>query len=212
MKRVRVWIDGVTPLMQDRFTGEPRGRLRRNGPEPGHDEAEKRAIAERACYREPEGGLYLPGAALLGMLRDAGRAHYLPGTCHTASDAVPLAVVILDDRIPLYTMGHVARLADFAIDARGVVDEHTGRRVMRYRPRLDNWSACMDIGVHADVLAESVVNKLVTEGGERVGLGAFRPACGGSFGRFVVASWEARSADVPRPARTDRGERAGETR
>jgi hypothetical protein len=212
MKRVRVWIDGVTPLMQDRFTGEPRGRLRRNGPEPGHDEAEKRALAERACYREPEGGLYLPGAALLAMLRDAGRAHYLPGTCHTTADAVPLAVVVLSDMIPLFAAGHVARLADFAVDARSVVDPRSGKRSMRYRPRLDTWSACIDLGIHVDVLAESLAFSLLVEGGRRVGLGAFRPVCGGSYGRFDVASWEPRPADSGRPVRTERGERAGETR
>jgi hypothetical protein len=212
MKRVRVWIDGVTPLMQDRFTGEPRGRLRRNGPEPGHDEAEKRAIAERACYREAEGGLYLPGAALLSMLREVGTAHYLPGTCHTAADAVPLAVAVLSDKIPLFAAGHVARLADFAVDARSVVDPRFGGRSMRYRPRLDAWSACIDLGIHLDVLAESVVYKLVVEGGERVGLGAFRPARGGICGRFQVASWEPRGAESLASARGERGERAGETR
>ena len=79
---------------------------------------------------------------------------------------------------------------DFEVDSRPVVIPATKGRVMRHRPRYDCWSMTLNIRVDVDLIPESFVHQLLTEGGQQVGIGDFRPEKFGPFGTFSVTSWE----------------------
>ena len=51
--------------------------------------------------------------------------------------------------------------------------------------------------INPDVLDEDVIQQLLTEGGERIGIGDFRPEKGGPFGVFLIKEWAALSDDEP---------------
>ena len=65
---------------------------------------------------------------------------------------------------------------------------------MIHRPRLEKWSAKIDLRVNEELMSESIVRQLLTEGGQQIGVGAFRPEKGGPFGMFDVVAWDVRDA------------------
>jgi len=85
----------------------------------------------------------------------------------------------------------VGRLLREQFGERPVVIAATKGRVMRYRPRLDEWKFSCEIEYDETLLTETQLRRIVDDTGSRVGLLDFRPARNGSFGRFVVVSWEA---------------------
>ena len=63
-----------------------------------------------------------------------------------------------------------------------------GKRVWRFYPRIDRWSATVKLGVFDDIITEEVFGKVLASAGQLVGIGRFRPQNRGFYGRFVVKS------------------------
>ena len=61
---------------------------------------------------------------------------------------------------------------------------------MAHRPRFDAWTLNFTLDVDADMFADTLVRELLDIAGKRIGLGDFRPARRGPFGRFVVTGWK----------------------
>ncbi len=56
--------------------------------------------------------------------------------------------------------------------------------------RVEAWAAEFTLRIDTGVISAEMVHQLLVEGGQRIGLGEFRPERGGPFGRFKVTSWE----------------------
>ena len=82
-------------------------------------------------------------------------------------------------------------VSKYEVDARPVVVPATKGRIMRFRPRLDEWQVTFEIEYDADLLTEIQIRKIVDDTGSRVGVLDFRPERKGPFGRFIVTSWSA---------------------
>lgn len=61
---------------------------------------------------------------------------------------------------------------------------------MRHRPRINKYWAEFHIEVDEDMLEASLIHQLLVEAGSKCGLLDYRPERGGSFGRFIVVSWQ----------------------
>lgn len=185
MKAITVEITGTTPLLQHRFgedaeqSGPTRKMLIR-------DETPRQA-AERAAYRDNDGRLYLPGAAIARLMREAGANHKQKGSRRSVKYLVPAAVLVPQDTITLH---NGKPLTDFEVDSRPVTIPATKGRIMRHRPRLDEWQATFTLEVDETLLPVAFVQQLITEGGTSLGVGDFRPEKGGPFGRFRITRWE----------------------
>jgi len=139
--------------------------------------------AEIAAYRTPAGALYVPGEALRQALIRA--AVYSKGKGR-ASLQKPLAacVTVEPEYLELGT-------DEYTIDSRSVVMPSTKGRVMRYRPRFDEWNIQATIGFDPALVTEKQLREIVDNAGSRVGILDWRPDRKGPMGRFVVTSWEA---------------------
>jgi len=186
MKLITVKIKGVTSLLQHRFSEEAEvpGATRQVLVNRGTPREE----AEKVCYRDKEGRFYFPGAAIGRLLREAGGGHKLKGSRKSAKYVVPAGVLVMDDAITICN-GDGTPAKDFEVDSRPVVIPSTKGRIMRHRPRFDCWSARFTIRINETILPPDFVQKLLTEGGEQIGIGDFRPEKGGPFGTFNVAEW-----------------------
>lgn len=60
------------------------------------------------------------------------------------------------------------------------------KRVMKCFPRIDEWKAEVTFFVYDDTITEEIFSKHLIEAGRLVGIGYFRPARGGYWGRFTV--------------------------
>jgi hypothetical protein len=101
---------------------------------------------------------------------------------------VPAAVIVLDDVINIRDLkGKLVN--DFEVDSRPVTIPATKGRVMRHRPRWDEWTAQFSLDIDPTVLPVDLIHQLLEEGGRRIGIGDFRPERAGPFGRFAIVTW-----------------------
>jgi hypothetical protein len=191
---VECTIQGTSAMLQHRFgevaegdgTAATRTQLVVRGT--------PREEAEKVCYRMPGSQqLYFPGAAIGRLLREAGGSHKMKGSRKAVKFVVPAAVLVLDDAIPL--IDHEDAPVDtFEVDSRPVTIPATKGRVMRHRPKIEQWRAVFHIRVIDSLLPVSLVQQLLVEGGERLGIGDYRPEKGGPFGTFRVIRWDEQEA------------------
>ena len=174
MEKLKVTIKGLTPLLMHSF---PMVEIR--NPEKLSD-AEQ---AELAAYRDPETrDLYIPGIAVQRGLVAA--AIFSKGKGRSSLQRVVAAgVFVFPERISLGQK-------KYEIDRRPVVIPATKGRVIRVRPRLDEWQASFSIEYDAELVTEKQLRQIVDDFCSKIGLLDFRPACKGSFGRSMVTSWQ----------------------
>lgn len=59
-------------------------------------------------------------------------------------------------------------------------------RIMRYRPVFKEWSLRTEIAFNKEQTDRDTVIHTLVNAGKLVGIGDYRPQCGGTFGRFFV--------------------------
>lgn len=190
MKIINVQIKGDTSLLQHRFGEAAEGDSGKATRKVLVDRGTPRQEAEKVCYKNAKGEFYFPGAAIGRLLREAGGGHKLKGSRKSAKYVVPAAVLVTDDEIVIRNGDGKSPIEDFEVDSRPVTIPATKGRVMRHRPRYDNWSATFSIRVNETILPPEFVQTLLTEGGQQIGIGDYRPEKGGPFGTFQIVSWK----------------------
>jgi hypothetical protein len=146
-----------------------------------------REQAESVVYRDTE-HFYVPSTWIIGALRDAGANHKLRGSRRSLRFVVPSAVFVMEENITICLQGQPVK--DFEVDSRPVTIPSTKGRIMRHRPRFDMWELNFHLEVDPNTLPTDLVHQLLEEVGRSIGIGDFRPAKGGPFGRFAITKWE----------------------
>lgn len=135
---------------------------------------------ELGMYFDPELGPCLPTANLRGVIVEGAKFAKLGAT-------VKRATFVLQERARLDYDGPRAVDAMWKAgfrDSRSVVVGMS--RVMRCRPKFPKWSVSFDLLFDPEVIERSALITAAENGGQLVGLGDFRIANGGPFGRFGV--------------------------
>ena len=203
---IESWIEGTFPMLQHRMADGALegGKTRANAAEAAID---PRNEAERCVYRLVSKQLAVPGGAFSRLLREAGGSHKAKGSRKSVKYLVPAAVIVLDELCGIYLHDRKTKVMDFEVDSRPVVIPATKGRVMRHRARFNEWSVKFSMRINEKILSEALVRQLLTEGGEQIGIGDFRPDKGGSFGTFGLVAWDVLQPAIPTktPARTRNG-------
>lgn len=155
-----------------------------------------REQAEKLAYRNPDKSLYIPTAAFARAIREAGGNHKMKGTRKSAKYVVPAAVLMMGEQALLHDADNNP-LTTFEVFSISAVNQVTKARIITHRPRIDRWRATFQVRVNTNMLTPSFVNDLLTEAGMTLGVGAWRPEKGGSFGLFQVIHWDQRDAELP---------------
>jgi len=175
LQKVNVTIEGISPLLMHRYPLEPVEALDKKAP------AEQ---AEIAAYRNPESGkLYVQGYAVQRALVSGGTFSKGRGRA-SLQKQVAASILVTPEEIPLEPQ-------EYIIDARPVVIPSTRGRIVRYRPRFEQWELRFNIEYENDLITEPQLKQIVIDTGTRVGLLDFRPEKKGMFGRFQISSWDA---------------------
>lgn len=172
-KKIQCTIKGISALLMHAFPMEPIEAIEKRSPE---------EQAEYSTYRDPDtGNLYIPGIAIQRAF--IGAATYSKGKGRgSLQKPVAACVMVSPERCDL-------GIKDYIIDSRPVVVPATKGRVVRHRPRLDNWQVTFEIEFDDNLLTEMQIRRIVDDAGSRVGLLDFRPERKGPFGRFMVIDW-----------------------
>ena len=187
MKLIECEIRGVTPLLIHRFSedAEQSGSTRRTLVA----QRDPREIAAKAAYIAPDGTYYFNALSITACMANAGANHKLKGTRRTLRFVVPSSVRMMSDAITILN-GEGRPATQFEVDARPVTIPATKGRVMRYRPRFDNWGARFTLQVDELSLPVEDAHRLLSEAGQSFGIGDFRPEKRGPFGTFRVTHFD----------------------
>lgn len=182
MKTIDVEIRGTSPLLINRFSeaAEEPGDSRRTLV----GKKDPREEARRNAYIAPDGTFYFNAFAIPRTMGNAGVNHKMKGTRRTARFIVPSAVRMTTDSVTILSGSGPAK--DFEVDARPVTIPATKGRVMRYRPRWNEWGARFTLTIDDTVLPIDLAHQLLNEAGVGFGIGDFRPERNGPFGCFRV--------------------------
>ena len=150
--------------------------------EKGWEKWEPENQAKVGEYRSPEGELYIPGVAVQRSLVDA--AVFSKGKGR-ASLQKQVAACVQVNPVQL-----VITPQDYVIDSRPVVIKATQGRIMRHRPKFEDWSVAFTLEYDKALLSEKELRGIVDDAWYPCGLLDFRPAKKGPFGRFMVTEWK----------------------
>lgn len=190
--KIKVTIQGIAPLLMNRFTeaseiavsGGTAVSFRGDKGTPRDQAAPKR-------YADTEGRLYIPGPNIFSCIIAAGVFHKAGKSKVTTmkTSLIPAGLLIEELACPVFDVTGKA-LSDWEVDSRSVVIPSTGGRIMCHRPRLDEWSTTFTIDLDTTMFSPSLARAIIDDAGKKIGLGDWRPARKGPFGRFVVSHWE----------------------
>lgn len=173
LKHITCTLKGISPLLMNKFPFEEIE---------GFKNLSKEEQAGHAAYRDPKGNLYVPGICVQRALIAA--ATYSKGKGRASLQKQVAACIQITPEYIL--LGQ----KEYTIDSRPVVVPATKGRIIRNRPRFDEWEITFDIEYDSVLLKESEVRKIVDDMGSRVGLLDFRPSNKGPFGRCIVVAWK----------------------
>lgn len=173
-QKVRVDMKGKTALLMHKF---PMVEIE------AIEKKSKEDQAEISAYRdEKSGNLYIPGLNIQRAL--VAGATYSKGKGRSSLQKQVAACVMVE---PEYVdLG----IKEYKIDSRPIVVPATKGRIIRHRPRIDDWGASFFVEYDDSLLTEAQLRKVIDDTLERVGLLDFRPEKKGPFGRAMVTKWE----------------------
>lgn len=133
------------------------------------------------CFYQNTGPIAVPSVNVKSTLVEGARLHKL-GT------AFNRCVLILEDALTIEHSGPSDRAKMWemptCVDCRSV---RVGTaRLMRYRPRLNDWRLSVNVIFDETIVERAQIIAAAENAGRYIGIGDYRPAKGGPFGRFLV--------------------------
>lgn len=185
---INITVAGTTPLICNRFTDEAAESATKGtrGASAAADRGTPLEIAEAKLYIGLGGKPMIPQPNLLRCLVEGGRFHKAGKTQLTTSKSSIMysCLDIQGAEVP------IKHKEPWRVDTRAVRIPSTGGRILAHRPMFDDWSLTFTAELDTTILSEKLLRAIIDDAGKRVGLGDFRPATKGPFGRFVVTNWE----------------------
>jgi len=169
-----VKIVGTKPLLMHAPTGlSDKPQLRRG------ERLEPKVEAEKCLYKDQNGNIVIPAVNIKACIRDAGRNYRMPNRKATFSSMIKAGLEIKP--FPYVPLTHNG----WEIDIRPVVVQ--GNRILRARPRFDEWSLEFQIvNLDPTMIPRDMLKRILIDAGKYYGLGDFRP----EFGTFRVEKFE----------------------
>lgn len=177
MKTIQVEIEGTAPLLQNKMSIETEASLenvvkKRHGQPKGED-------PERLLYKldgkicQPAEHIFQAICKQMGNYKIQGRGKKsYKEMAQGALEVVPEYIVHKNQK--------------WVVDVRTVVIPSTRGRVVKRRPRFNEWQLAFQINILNDDLPESVVKSALDDAGAMSGIGDYRPR----FGRFIVTKFK----------------------
>lgn len=189
MKTVEVEIKGINPLLIQRFTEA--SQLPRSSRKTTPSEINSREVALNSANRKEDGSHYISSFAIVNAMCSTGSNHKMVGSRKSVRFLVPSAVKVVSSDCTITILQNGIPFTDqlIEVDSRPVTIPATKGRVMRHRPRYEDWSLSFVLEIQDDLLSVDLCHQLLTEAGLQIGIGDFRPEKRGPFGSFRVVKW-----------------------
>jgi len=175
-------ITGISPLLMNRPSEEliaETSKARKTGTETPDTKAE-------AKLYQNNGVLYQPATHLQGCLVEAGKNLKVmgKGTARATYSKIAGYAIEVD---PFEIVHKKTDWEKFSVLA---VNPTTKGRNMLHRPMFRQWELDFEVTFDETEISQEIVKELLDIGGRIVGIGDWRPAKKGRFGKFQVTKWE----------------------
>jgi len=184
MKKYKVKITGITPYMQHRMDDQKLEEWEKNRKliiEREDIAKEDQVRAEFHSYNDKE-GFYIPSEQIKGSLIGAGAmVKSKVGNSKKSMKNIVAGMFFIEEeklRLP----------KKYEIDKRSAVNRNIKARIIVIRPKWEKWSVEFTLLVDNDTITEETIKEIITNAGNFIGVGSFRPTNNGSFGRFKLDS------------------------
>lgn len=173
MEKAKVKIEGVAPLLMNRFAidkeTEEKAKRRDEKFDPKED-------AEKALYRNDK-GCYAPSTWIEACLRDTAKEFKGKGR-GTLKSTVLSSVFVDPPEIPLNKKTYDE------IDQRPAVIQR--QRIVKSRPRFNSWALEFAVNFDEKRINRDTLKQILEEAGQTKGIGDYRP----KFGRFKIIEFK----------------------
>jgi len=179
MKEYEVRIEGITPLLFNRFIeAEIATDVKKRAGSP------KPKKVEDKLYKLPNGKIYTPASHIRGMLINSAKNFKIRGKGRaTYSKLIGSIIEVRPEAI----VHEYQEWKPFTVSA---VNPNTKGRMMVTRPRMDKWALTFHLIFPEEDISPEVIKAILDYGGRYVGIGDWRPAKKGMFGKFIVTKFE----------------------
>jgi len=176
--RYNVEIKGISPLLMNRFLPAElvETKVRRGNT--------KDISVEDKLYMTEDGKCYVPNTYIRNSLIEAGKTIRIKGRGKsTYSKLLGSSLIVQPDNIIINSS---TGWESFTVTA---VNPTTKGRMMVTRPMFRDWKLSFE-AVVLDDIPEGDFRNILDEAGRYVGIGDWRPAKKGMYGKFVVTKLE----------------------
>jgi len=170
MVKVKVSVEGIAPLLMNKFT-ETKSTESKRGKKVYNPEEE----AEKKTYRTEDKRLYLPSTHFKASMVKAATDFKMSGK-KSYKDYIKSGVFIEETEIVLDPQ-------KYEIFACPVVIQRA--RVMSWRPMFKKWTCSFTIEIADDMINPTTLKEILEMAGKYKGVGDFRP----EHGRFQVVKF-----------------------
>ncbi len=183
MYEIDVTIEGIAPILFNRFTEEQKKKMEERQTGGTRTVAKSEAEALTKVYRNGD-GLYCPAANIKKtMLNGITKGNVKEGR-GSARPYIEATVFVKPEAVPFHKQD-----PDFIHEATGRIPPKTGDRCVIRRPGLNTgWQLSFMLSVVDDRRSEDSIRRGLDEGGLLIGLCDGRP----EYGRFIVTKFTRR--------------------
>jgi len=186
-------IEGVSDLMTHNpismFISAGQGGAPVKG---GKKEPTREEVAELACYRLADGSCGIPSLAVRGTVIAAASDFKVPKKRYSLARLLQGMEIAPMEFLSIERDG--SPVTDYAIDTRRAVNKNTKGAIIVHRPKYPtgwrlNFSLILDDELFKNMPDDDVRDTLtavLNDAGKRIGIGSYRPAKNGWFGKFRV--------------------------
>ena len=181
MKTINVEIEGTSPLLMNKYNVQ--AELDRQKGRRITKVYDANVDAEKGAYwmsGSKKKTLCIPSLVMYASLLNASSFHKIGKRS---------AKSILAGSIKVEPMEISLGTDKYEVDIRPVVIQRS--KVLKGRARLDKWKASFQVIYNPQLIADpSIVETVLIEAGQRIGIMDFRPQKGGPYGCFKVTKFE----------------------
>jgi hypothetical protein len=176
MKTINIEIEGVSPLLMNRFMDKQISEKtkKRAGEMKDMDVTDKLYVLN--------GKPYVPARYLEASLIEAAKQQKIAGKGKATYSKYVGATIHVEPEAVILEPG---KWEPFSIAA---VNPMTKGRMIVVRPRFNEWGLSFSIVCEDDDISTDTIEKILTYAGQFVGIGDWRPDKKGKFGKFRIVS------------------------
>ena len=183
MKAYNIEIEGISPLLMNRPSQLEISDKSKNVK---RETQTSKEIAESKLYKDSEGNIYLPSTWFSGSVVEAGKSKKMSGKGSAKATYSKVAGSCVD----ISPFEIVLKKPNWKVFSILATNPTTRGKNLLHRPQFDNWKVNFTVTFDESQIEVPVMKELFDIAGRIVGVGDWRPAKKGRFGKFQVTEWK----------------------